>query len=198
MEISEAPAPQDREASWQPDPLGRAPYRYWNGERWTESTSASTKSIPSKAARSLSGGGLAPPPDPRAPAPPPATVTRPRVVYMEAPAARNGMALAALICAIAGVVLGLTVFLFPIAFILGVLAMVFGFVSRERAERDPGLGRRTMATWGVILGFVAILLGLGGAAVLTIVADDNGGDPPSREFDGPHHERGNDEDLPRA
>lgn len=30
------PAESKRPAAWEPDPLGRAPYRWWDGEKWTE------------------------------------------------------------------------------------------------------------------------------------------------------------------
>lgn len=47
---------------------------------------------------------------------------------------------------------------FPIGFILGVLAIVFGFIGRARAKRDPRIGRKGMAMAGAILGIITVVL----------------------------------------
>lgn len=65
--------------------------------------------------------------------------------------------------AIAALVLGILAVLFffvffPIGFILAILAIVFGFIARARANRDPALGRKGMALAGIILGIITVVL----------------------------------------
>lgn len=81
----------------------------------------------------------------------------------------NGMAVAALVCGITGVVLGLIPLFFVAAWALGVLAWVFGVVGRRRA---PARGGRTMATWGVVLGVLAIVFGIIGVVIVGDAFDD--------------------------
>jgi predicted PurR-regulated permease PerM len=66
------------------------------------------------------------------------------------------MALAALVLGILAVVFFFL--FFPIGFILAVLAIVFGFIGRSRASRDPRLGRGGMALAGIILGVITVVL----------------------------------------
>jgi len=79
-----------------------------------------------------------------------------------APMPRNGMGTAALVLGIIAVVVFC---LWPIAILLGVLAVIFGMVSRGRARRgestNPG-----QALAGIICGAVGIVLGLAMIAVL--------------------------------
>lgn len=35
-QVTDWPAPDELDAGWRPDPTGRFPRRYWDGERWTE------------------------------------------------------------------------------------------------------------------------------------------------------------------
>jgi predicted PurR-regulated permease PerM len=65
--------------------------------------------------------------------------------------------------AIAALVLGITALLFffiffPLGFLLAVLAIIFGFIGRARAKRNPALGRKGMALAGIILGIITIVL----------------------------------------
>ena len=80
------------------------------------------------------------------------------------------MAVAALVCGIIGVVIGLVPILFVGAFVLGVLAL--GLVGRGRAKREPAVGRKTMATWGAALGVVAVILGFVGVAIVDDAPED--------------------------
>jgi uncharacterized membrane protein len=82
------------------------------------------------------------------------------------PGPTNGMAVAALVLGIVGVVLGLVPLTGFIALICGILALVFGFAGYGRAKK--GAPYKTMAIWGIALGGAAIVLGIIG---LTIVAD---------------------------
>ena len=58
-------------------------------------------------------------------------------------------------CGIVGVVLG--VFPFFVGWVLGIIAIVFGVLARKRADADPAVGRRGMATAGIVLGIIAIV-----------------------------------------
>lgn len=88
-----------------------------------------------------------------------------RVVYVERQPS-NGMAVAALVCGIVGTVFGLVPLTYLVALAAGAVAVALGFVARRRAKRDPSAGRKTMATWGIVLGAVAIALGVVGAVII--------------------------------
>lgn len=73
----------------------------------------------------------------------------------------NGMAVAALVCGIVGVALAIILFFFPfIGLILGVLAIIFGIVGRNRFKANPAVGRQGMAMAGLVTGIVAVLISL--------------------------------------
>jgi hypothetical protein len=72
-------------------------------------------------------------------------------------AGTNGIALAALVCGIVGAVLAL-LFLFWVAIVLGVLAIVFGMMGLRNAR--AGAPNKTSATAGVVLGSLTIVFGL--------------------------------------
>ncbi len=79
----------------------------------------------------------------------------------------EGMAIASLATGLIGVLFGIVPFFFFMAWILGVLALVFGFVGRAR-DRP----RRKMAGLGAFLGAMSVALGIIGAVLLvTVVAD---------------------------
>lgn len=84
---------------------------------------------------------------------------------------RNGLGTAALVLGIVGAVSGLFMVLFFIAFILGVLAVIFGLVGRGRAKRGEA-SNKTMATWGFALGVVSLVLAVVGLAVVVHVSND--------------------------
>ncbi|MFC5721111.1 DUF4190 domain-containing protein [Streptomyces gamaensis] len=70
---------------------------------------------------------------------------------------RNGMGTAGLVCGIVGLVLS---FMWPFwffAFVLAVLAIVFGAVGRSRAKKGQATNRG-VATSGLVLGIVAVVL----------------------------------------
>jgi hypothetical protein len=69
-----------------------------------------------------------------------------------APAAErrtSGNAIAALVLGICGLVV------FPL---IGVLAIVFGYRARDEIRRDPTVGGEGLATAGIILGWIAMVL----------------------------------------
>lgn len=92
------------------------------------------------------------------------------MVYVEK--SGNGMAVAALVCGIVGLVLALIPILFFVGWGLGITAFVLGLVSRRRASRDPKIGRKAMATWGVALGVLSFLMGCVGYAILDDAFND--------------------------
>jgi len=76
--------------------------------------------------------------------------------YTEPPApvaGRNGMAIGALVVGIVGVVLAFC--LPPLGLVLGVVALVLGFLARRKAAVNGGAGQ---AMAGIILGAVSIVL----------------------------------------
>jgi Na+/proline symporter len=93
-----------------------------------------------------------------------------RIVYVEK--AGNGLAVAGFICALVGAFAGLIPLMFWLAIPLGVLGLVFGIIGRKRAKREPAVGRRGMATWGIALGIVAVGFGIWGATVIASVSND--------------------------
>ena len=76
----------------------------------------------------------------------------------------NSWGVAAFVLGLIGALVGLLIFLFPIVFVLGMLALVFGLVGlRTRA-------RRQMTAAGVVLGGVAIILSVvGGFMTLRVI-----------------------------
>jgi hypothetical protein len=93
----------------------------------------------------------------------------PQVVYVERRG--NGMAVASLVLGIIGVVFGLVPLTGFIAIILGVLAVIFGFIGRGNAKKK-GLERGGMATAGLILGFIALGLGIWGLIIVGEVFEE--------------------------
>jgi len=90
-----------------------------------------------------------------------------------APAAmRNGLGIAALVLGIVGAVTGATIVLCVIAFPTGVLAIIFGAIGRQRAKRGEA-SNKTMSTWGLWLGVVAILLSIVGVFVFIHIIRDH-------------------------
>jgi hypothetical protein len=91
-------------------------------------------------------------------------------VYVMQQPERNGLALAAMILGIIGVVVGLIPLFFLGAWICGVLAFIFGLVGRGKQKHV----RRKMAWSGVILGVVAVSLGIVGVVIVNNAVNDVG------------------------
>lgn len=101
----------------------------------------------------------------------PAATAGEKVVYVEHRS--NGFAVASLAAGIAGLLFGLGPAIgYVMALALGALALVFGLIGRNKAKRDPAIGRKTMATWGVVLGIMAFGLGIAGAVTVEDAVDD--------------------------
>lgn len=85
--------------------------------------------------------------------------------------ARNGLGTAALVLGIIGTVSGLIPFMFWLAGILGVIALILGLAGRGRAKRGEA-SNKGVTTFGAVLGLVALILSVVGA-VLTFKAVDD-------------------------
>jgi uncharacterized membrane protein YhhN len=77
----------------------------------------------------------------------------------------NGLAVASLVLGIVGAIFGLIPILFVVAWICGLLALVFG-ISGFRKGRQ-GAPHKGMALAGLILGIVALALGGWGVAIVS-------------------------------
>lgn len=75
----------------------------------------------------------------------------------------NGLAVASLVCGIAGLVLFWACF---VGLILGIAAVVLGFIGRNKAKQLPGEAGSGMALGGIITGGIAAVL----TAVILVVA----------------------------
>jgi Domain of unknown function (DUF4190) len=86
---------------------------------------------------------------------------------MVATRSTNGMAVASLVCACAGII----PFLFAIPAILGV---IFGFVARGQIRRSNNTqGGSGLALAGIIVGFSLIALGIIGIILIAVFASNN-------------------------
>ena len=72
---------------------------------------------------------------------------------------RNGMGTAALVLGILGTLFAFTLIFIPLAWILGILGLIFGIVGLARANRGEASNKR-VALWGIITSSVAIFLGI--------------------------------------
>ena len=106
------------------------------------------------------------------PRPPPPYPYQPQPVAQQVP--RNGLGIAALILGIIGVLSGpigvlsgLIPLFFGVAGILGIIGLILGFVGYGRFQRGAA-NNGTMALWGIITSAVAMVLSIGGLAILLI------------------------------
>lgn len=63
---------------------------------------------------------------------------------------------------------------FWIAWILGIIAIVFGVLARNRFGADPAIGRKGMATAGLVLGILTIVACIIWVLVIAFVIDTTG------------------------
>jgi hypothetical protein len=153
-------------AGWYADPSGdTTKLRYWDGANWTEQTSNATASggqAPQPMATPVAPVAPVAPtnPYPQPTTTPPPASPYPQPIYQQAaPGApvndQSGAAVASLICGIAGI-LGGGFLLVIFGYVLGVVAIVMG--SRGRTSSKKGL-----ATAGIVLGIIALLVALAGS-----------------------------------
>jgi uncharacterized membrane protein HdeD (DUF308 family) len=87
---------------------------------------------------------------------------------------RNGMGTAALVVGVVAIVLAVMLTFFPIAFVLGILAVIFGAVGMRRATRGEA-NNRGHAVAGLTCGAIALVLSIYlGVRLSTFVVDNAG------------------------
>ena len=96
-----------------------------------------------------------------------------------APSYRNGMGTAALVVGVVALVLAVLLIFFPIAFVLGILAVIFGAVGLKRAQRGEA-SNKGHAIAGLVCGALAFLLAVSIGVRLGTFINDHSGD--FREF----------------
>jgi hypothetical protein len=103
-----------------------------------------------------------PPPAPTPPTAPPAYGQQPGGYGYQSTPRTNGLAIASLVLGIAQIFL---------CIIGGILALVFGYISRRQIDESGGTqGGRGMAIAGIILGWIGIGLGIAYIVVIVIAA----------------------------
>ncbi|MER5847897.1 DUF4190 domain-containing protein [Streptomyces sp. NPDC002012] len=85
--------------------------------------------------------------------------------------ARNGLGIAALVLGVIGAVSGLIPFMFWLAGILGVIALILGLAGRGRAKRGEATNKG-MTTFGAVLGLISLILAVVGAVITFKAVDD--------------------------
>jgi hypothetical protein len=133
----------DVRAGWYPDPAARFELRYHNGIAWTADVSTDGDRFvdPRGAQPGASGPQHAP-----------------------QPGAKNSAATASMVLGIIAIGLGWLPFIFALAAVLGILAIVLGLRARRQAKTPGpqfGVGNG-MATAGLILGPIGLLACVGG------------------------------------
>lgn len=114
--------------------------------------------------------------DPRPPPPPPGYYDqRPPAMgwaYWPLPEREpaKGLQIAALVCGIVGVVVGMIPLLFVFAMALGIVAIVLGAIAW--AQRTKARVKRTVAAWGIVLGTIALGLSIVGIAIVNDAFED--------------------------
>lgn len=93
-------------------------------------------------------------PDPGSPQPPPRAGVG--AAYLPPERRRNGLGAAALVIGVVSAVLVMLVIFFPLAFILGPLAIIFGIVAMRRVNRGEA-DNRGQAVAGLVLGLVSLI-----------------------------------------
>ena len=88
---------------------------------------------------------------------------------------RNGMGTAALVVGVVALVLAALLIFFPIAFILGILAVIFGAVGIRRADRGEA-NNKGHALAGLVCGAVAFVLAVSIGIRLGTFINDHSGD----------------------
>jgi O-antigen/teichoic acid export membrane protein len=85
------------------------------------------------------------------------------------------MGTAALVVGVVALVLAVLLIFFPIAFVLGILAAIFGFVGIRRADRGQA-NNRGHALAGLVCGALAFVLAISIAIRLGTFINDHTGD----------------------
>ena len=140
------------QAGWWPDPGGRHQLRYHDGVRWTEHVS-------DNGYNSVDAYGL-----------PAAGQQMPYFIPVNVPQRGNGLAVASLVLGILAALSGIVPFLFFLAFLFGVLALVFGLIGWSAANK--GAPNKGMSIAGTVLALAGIGLGVFGVIVVNRAVDE--------------------------
>lgn len=81
----------------------------------------------------------------------------------------NGFAVAALVLGIISILMFWT---FGIGVVVGVLAVVFGILGRNRAKEMAGDGKAGLATAGLITGALGVLAGIAFIVLIVVAAEE--------------------------
>jgi hypothetical protein len=144
------------DAGWYPDPTGRFELRYFNGQTWTGDAANGGERV----------FDAYPAPGPRG------VPTHPSTSSGATSAPRrssNGLAISAMVLGIVGCAVALSIVFFPLAAVLGALAIVLGAAGRRHARELPGAAGRGQSTAGIVTGTAAIVLAVG-AGVLFVTS----------------------------
>ena len=135
--------PTPSPAGWHPDPSGRYEFRYYNGERWTADVSVHGQRFvdPVDGAATPTAGSFGPAAGWR---PAPEQPSRPR----------RGFAIAAFVVGLCSFVTGWVPFVFAIAAIGAITAIVFGIIALSRIRAGSATGK-ALAVTGIIFSVAA-------------------------------------------
>ncbi|HWV48435.1 MAG TPA: DUF4190 domain-containing protein, partial [Microbacterium sp.] len=75
-----------------------------------------------------------------------------------APRPNNGVAVAAMVCGIVGVVFGWATFFIVLPVLVSIAAVILGHVALSQLKKTPAVGGRGMAITGLVLGYIPIAL----------------------------------------
>ncbi|MDJ0767480.1 MAG: DUF2510 domain-containing protein [Ilumatobacter sp.] len=139
-------------AGWFPDPLGRHEHRYFNGTQWTADVAEGGQRFVDP---------LGTDPGPRPGAPPGAQP------FPGGQQARNGLATAALVCGILGMLFAWIPFIFVVGLVLAILAIVFG-IRGLRKSNVVHVGRGPSIT-GIVTGLIGLALAVVGIALSVVL-----------------------------
>ena len=83
----------------------------------------------------------------------------------------NGMAVAGFVTGLLGLVLSIIPILFYAGIVLDVAGIVLGAIGRSRAK-EPGVPHRGLATAGIVLGIVGVIVFITWIALIVVAASD--------------------------
>lgn len=81
----------------------------------------------------------------------------------------NGVAVAAMVCGIVGMLFSPAIAAFVIPIVIPIAAVILGHVAMSQLKRTPGTGGKGMAITGLILGYIPLALSLLGILILVLV-----------------------------
>lgn len=137
---------------WYADPQGRFEYRYFNGEQWTSDVAVNGQRYVDTSPQPV----------------PPGSQIHQELLPHHPP---RGMAIAAFVTGVVGVVTGWVPFVFVLAAASAILALVFGVIGLKTSRRHDGYGRGFAIT-GIVLAPVGLAVCVGGLFFTLYVLDE--------------------------